>query len=191
VVAEPFCRNAIAPIVPKVMLEAANYSVVEELRNGLKVTIRALKPEDQAGLLDAVRRTSDRSLYRRFFGAKRVFSEAEIAYFSEFDFVNHVALISVVDDGSRARIVGGGRYVVVQPRTAEVAFAVVDKYQGQGIGSRLMRHLIALARDAGLEELIAEVLPDNISMLRVFQNSGLGLSSKRAAGVVHVALQLQ
>jgi GNAT superfamily N-acetyltransferase len=99
-------------------------------------------------------------------------------------------LVAVAEVGGRAVIVGGGRYVVVQPGTGEVAFAVVDEYQGQGIGSVLMHHLIALARDARLNELIAEVLPESVPMLRVFEKSGLSLKTKRVAGVVHVVLQL-
>ena len=87
-------------------------------------------------------------------------------------------------------IVGGGRYFVVRPGTAEVAFAVVDEFQGQGLGSGLMRHLITIARDAGLKEFIAEVLPDNAAMLKVFEKSGLSLTRKREAQVVHVVLQL-
>jgi ribosomal protein S18 acetylase RimI-like enzyme len=78
----------------------------------------------------------------------------------------------------------------VQPGKAEVAFAVVDQYQGQGIGAALMRHLAAIARGAGLEELIAEVLPDNIPMLKVFEKSGFRLSTKREPQVVHVVLRL-
>ena len=69
-------------------------------------------------------------------------------------------------------------------------FAVVDQYQGQGIGAALMRHLTVLANDAGLHELIAEVLPENVAMLRVFEKSGLHLNTKRDSGVVHVTLQL-
>jgi GNAT superfamily N-acetyltransferase len=78
----------------------------------------------------------------------------------------------------------------VTPGKAEVAFVVVDHYQRFGVGAALMRHLAKLARDAGLKELIAEVLVDNSSMLKVFQNSGLRLSAMREAEVVHVALHL-
>jgi ribosomal protein S18 acetylase RimI-like enzyme len=93
-------------------------------------------------------------------------------------------------ENGRPVIVGGGRYVVLQPGKAEVAFAVVDQYQGQGIGAALMRHLVAIAREAGLKELTAEVLPDNIPMLKVFEKSGLRLSTKRESQVVHVTLQV-
>jgi GNAT superfamily N-acetyltransferase len=172
------------------MSSAATYSAVEVLRNRGPIEIRALRKGDRADLLDAVERISARSIYRRFFGAKRDFSEKEIEFFLSIDFVNHVALVATVGEGSRTVIVGGGRYVVVRPGATEVAFAVVDEYQGHGIGGALLRHLITLARDAGLKELLAEVLPENIPMLRVFKKYGLGCKVKREGQVVHVALRL-
>ena len=172
------------------MSGASEYSAVEPLRDGRRVEIRALKPDDREGLVAAVGRTSDQSLYRRFFGAKRDFSEREIAFFLNVDFVNHVALVAVLEEDGRPVIIAGGRYVVVQPGKAEVAFAVVDQYQGRGIGAALMRHLAAIARAAGLTELIAEVLPENTAMLKVFEKSGLHVSTTREPRVVHVALGL-
>jgi len=59
------------------MIEAAAYSAVETLRDGRSVTIRALKPEDRSAMLSAVGRVSAQSLYRRFFGPKRRFTEKE------------------------------------------------------------------------------------------------------------------
>jgi RimJ/RimL family protein N-acetyltransferase len=170
--------------------ELSKFSAVELLRDGRSIEIRALSPDDRADLVAAVGRTSARSLYRRFFGLRRYFSEKEIDFFLNIDFANHLALVAVVKDSGRRAIVGGGRYVVVRPGTAEVAFTVVDKYQGQGIGTALMRHLATLARDAGLKELIAEVLPENAPMLKVFEKSRLKRSTKSENGVVHVALQL-
>lgn len=172
------------------MLEAANYSAFETLRDGRRVEIRALRPDDRADLIAAVARSSGQSLYRRFFAVKRGFTESEIDYFLNVDFVDHVALVAVVDEHSRPVIVGGARYVVVQPGRAEVAFAVIDRYQGQGIGAALMHHLAAIARGAGLKELTAEVLPENVPMLKVFEKSGLPLSVKHEPQVVHVALRL-
>ena len=172
------------------MAEAAKYSAIEALRVGGNVEIRALKPDDRSELGEAVGRSSAETLYRRFFAVRRSFTEQEIAFFLNVDFVNHVALVAVVDEGGRPVLVGGGRYIVLQSGQAEVAFAVVDQYQGQGIGAALMRHLAVIAREAGLKELIAEVLPENTSMLKVFKNSGLRLSTKREPGVVHVTLQL-
>jgi RimJ/RimL family protein N-acetyltransferase len=172
------------------MSDAERYREIEELRDGRRVEIRALRPDDRANMLAAVGRISAQSLYRRFFGAKRDFSEQEKAYYLDVDFVNHVALVATVEQGGRTEIVGGARYVVVQPGTAEVAFAVVDEFQGKGIGSTLMRHLTRLARKAGLKEIIAEVLPENAAMLKVFEKSGTDVATKHDAGVVHVRLQI-
>lgn len=172
------------------MSDAANYSAMDHLRDGRTCEIRALKPSDEADMLAAVDRIGTQSLYRRFMGAKRGFSDKERAFFLNVDFVNHVALVAVVKEGDRASIVAGGRYIVEKPGMAEVAFAVVDDYQGQGIGAVLLRHLAALARAAGLKEFTAEVLPDNTPMLKVFEKSGLKFSSKRSADGVHAVLQL-
>src|SRR5262245_14588365 len=149
------------------MAGTAGYSVVATLRDGRCVRIRALRPDDRGGLIAAVGRASGQSLYRRFFVAKRDFSEAEVAFFLNVDFVNHVALIAEMGEGGETAILGGGRYVIVQPGKAEIAFFVVDQYQGQGIGTLLMQHLSTIARHAGLKELFAEVLPDNLAMLKV------------------------
>ena len=170
--------------------DAAAYSAIETLRDGRRVEIRALRPDDRSGLEEAVGRSSAESLYRRFFAVRRNFSESEVAFFLNVDFVSHVALVAIADEGGRPATVGGGRYVVVQPERAEVAFGVVDQYQGQGIGAALMRHLVALARQAGLKQLIAEVLPQNTPMLKVFAKSGLPMTTTRESGVVHVTLQL-
>src|SRR5258708_6694317 len=135
-------------------------------------------------------RASTQSLQRRFFAPKKGFSEQEIAFFMNIDFENHVALIAQIDEDGRPAIAGGGRYIVVRPGQAEIAFVVVDAYQGQGIGTMLMRHLAILAHDAGLKELIAEVLPENTAMLKVFRKFGFRPSPKREPQVIHLTMQL-
>ncbi|HEU4363905.1 MAG TPA: GNAT family N-acetyltransferase [Candidatus Krumholzibacteria bacterium] len=171
-------------------MNAAQYAAVERLRDGRQVEIRALRPADRAGLLAALERTGEESRYRRFFAPKRTFSEKEIDFYLNVDFVSHVALVAELEEGGRPVIAGGGRYIVSEPGRAEVAFAVDDAHQGLGIATRLMRHLVEIARAAGLTELHAEVLPDNAPMLAVFARSGLAMRQTRDEGVVHVALAL-
>ena len=173
-----------------VMMDLASYSATETLRDGRTVQIRAQRSEDREGMHAAIARFSSGALYRRFFGVRRQFSEKETDYFLDIDFVNHVALVAVADDAGQPTIVGGGRYVVVQPGQAEVAFAIIDAYQGLGIGSAFMRHLATLGREAGLREFIAEVLSKNLPMLNVFERSGLAMSTERDGTVMHVTLRL-
>jgi RimJ/RimL family protein N-acetyltransferase len=169
---------------------AASYSQNEMLRDGRKVEIRAFRPDDRADFLSAVERIGPQSRYRRFFTEKRVFTERERAFFLNVDFDQHVALVALIEEAGRKVIVGGGRYVIVRPGRAEVAFVVIDEYQGQGIGSIVMRHLVAIARSARLQELIAEVLPGNMPMLKVFAKSGLHMITVETDDAVHVTLEL-
>jgi RimJ/RimL family protein N-acetyltransferase len=141
-------------------------------------------------MLAAIDRTSAQSLFRRFFGARREFSEREIHFFLDVDFVHHVAIVAEIDEDGKKTIVGGARYIKLNSSEAEVAFAVIDPYQGQRLGTILMRQIAALARAAGLHALVAEVLPENTPMLKVMEKSGLPMTTSRESGVVHVRLAL-
>ena len=171
-------------------MTAANYSVREQLRDGRPLEIRALRPSDEADMLAAIDRTGAASLQRRFFVTKRGFSEKEKAFFMNTDFVNHVALVAVIDEAGSPAIVGGGRYVVTKPGEAEVAFVVIDAFQRQGIGALLTQHLAGLARAAGLRELVAEVLPENMAMRRVLGKFGFRAARSLDPQVIHLTLPL-
>ena len=168
----------------------ATYSAQERLRDGQPIEIRALHPEDEANMLAALSRTGAQSRQRRFFVTKRGFSDAEREFFMKIDFVNHVALVAEIDEGGRPVIVGGCRYVVVEPDEAEVAFMVVDAYQGKGIGLMLTRHLVGLARAAGLKQLAADVLPGNAAMRHVLEKLGFQTARSADPQVVHLTLRL-
>jgi RimJ/RimL family protein N-acetyltransferase len=171
------------------MFDPASFRMTETLSDGRKVEIRAQRPEDREGLRAAVRRKSPQSSYHRFFAVKREFSEQEAHYFLDIDFVNHVALVAEATEDGRQAIVGGCRYVLMEPGRAEVAFSVIDAYQGKGLGAALMRHIAVIAREAGVQELVAEVLSDNAPMLKVFERSGLTLTTKHEGTVVHVSMR--
>ena len=172
------------------MSEAINYTARELLRDGSQIEIRALRPEDEADMLAAIERTSAQSLQRRFFVMKRHFSDKERAYFMDIDFKNHVAIVALEAEAGRKVIVGGGRYIVFEPGRAEMAFVVVDARQGRGIGSILMRHLVEIASGAGLQELTAEVLPENAAMIKVFGKFGFRPVARRDPQTLHLVRKL-
>jgi ribosomal protein S18 acetylase RimI-like enzyme len=172
------------------MSEVTNYTARELLSDGSQIDIRALRPEDEADMLAAVGKTSTQSLQRRFFVMKRHFSDKERAFFMDIDFKNHVALVALAEEAGRQVIVGGGRYIVFEPGRAEMAFVVIDAWQGRGIGSILMRHLVKIASDARLQELTAEVLPENTAMIKVFGKFGFRAATRRDPQTVHLVLKL-
>jgi RimJ/RimL family protein N-acetyltransferase len=171
-------------------MNAAKYATTERLRNGAALQIRALLPSDRTEMLAAVGRLSKEALYRRFFAPKRGFSEREIEFFLNVDFINHVALAAVLSEGGREVIVGVARYIVSRPGCAEVAFAIDDAHQKLGIATHLIRHLIEIARAADLQEFVAEVLAENLPMLKVFTRCGLVMTTRRERDIVHVTLAL-
>ena len=174
----------------KPMQKQPHYSAFERLRDGSSIEIRALQPDDRDGMLAAIGRTSTQSLRTRFFVPKRGFSDSEISFFMNIDFKNHVALVATTDEDGRQVIAGGARYIVVQPGKAELAFMVIDAYQGKGIASALLRHLVGIAREAGLVQLMAEVLPENGAMLKVFDRFGFRRRPTGDPQVRHLVLEL-
>lgn len=168
------------------MTDAACYTARERLRDGREIEIRALRRSDREDMLAAVGRTSGPSLQRRFFAIKRGFSDSEIAFFMDVDFERHVSLVALLSEEELPTIVGGGRYVLVKEDEAELAFLVVDAYQGQGIGRLLMKHLIAVAEEQGVRALTAEVLPENAAMLRLFRDFGFRTVPSGDFSTVHL-----
>lgn len=173
------------------MTDLSSYSATERLRDGRTIEIRALHRDDREELLAAVGRLSGLSLQRRFFSAKRGFSDAETAFFTDIDFDKHVALVALIAENGQPTIVGGGRYVLGKDSEAELAFLVVDAYQGQGIGRLLMKHLIAIAQERGLRALTAVVLRENAAMLRLFSDFGFTTVPQRELSEVHVLRTLR
>ena len=173
------------------LMDAANYSCREELRDGTPVEIRSLRPDDETGMLAALDQVSARTLQTRFFAPKRHISDKERAFFMQVDFKSHVALVACGAHEGRAAIIGGGRYIMSESMSAEMAFVVIDAWQERGIGSILMRHLIKIAKDdAGLMELTAEVLPENGAMIKIFGKFGFRPGSRRDPQTVHLVLTL-
>lgn len=172
------------------MEHSESYSGIETLRDGRRIEIRALRPDDRPALEAAIDRTSPLSLYRRFFTVKTVFSESEAHFFVDVDFGQHVALVAVVDDQGDSAIIGGARYVLIADDKAEVAFTVIDAFQRKGLGTVLLRHLVGIARSKGVRQFVAEVLAENRPMLQVFTHCGLPMSVQRQSDVMHVTLEL-
>ena len=174
--------------------DAANYTVTDRLKDGREVVIRAIRPEDRQHLVGQLKVISSESFYRRTFSAKRELSDGELKQMTEVDFNDVVALVAVMRKEGQDTIVGGGRYLRMgssAPGHAEVAFLVDDAHQGLGIGSRMFRHLVRIARAAGIDAFEADVLPSNEGMLRLFDRSGHRVTRSADQGTIHVMIDLR
>jgi acyl-CoA synthetase (NDP forming)/ribosomal protein S18 acetylase RimI-like enzyme len=157
------------------------------LRDGASMRLRPIRPEDAEALTDFHNAQSERSQYLRFFAPMPRLSERDARRFTSVDHVSRVAL--VLTEGPHIR--GVGRYDVVDPGRAEVAFAVADSQQGRGLGSILLEHLVAAARERGVHTFVADVLPDNTQMINVFKDAGYEVRSRFDDGVVEIEIPLK
>jgi len=174
--------------------DIVNYSVTERLRDERPLTIRAIRPEDKGLVIEALHEVSTDSIYRRLFTMKRDITADGLKRITEVDFVDVVALVAVLEKDGHDHIVGGGRYIRSGPsgagQKAEVAFLVSDPFQGLGIASRIFKRLVAIARESGITQFEAEVLPANEAMLKVFTRSGIPVTRTATRDFVYVLMDL-
>jgi len=177
------------------MGDLREYACVETLRNGLAVTIRALRADDRERIAKAIRQLDRESIYLRLFSYRTELTEAALDRVMRFDPEREVALVVTFGAGPDETVIGAGRYIVSGSgqgeRLAEVAFMVEEDYHGFGIAGRVLKHLAGIARAKGIASFEADVLGGNTSMLRVFERSGLPMRKRNEGGTVHVTLSLQ
>ena len=172
------------------MKHPRDFSIDDTLKDGTRVTIRGVRPDDRQRLLEAFRMLERDSIYMRFFGARGNPSDAELDRAVNVDFEREVALVVTTTTPAGDIIIASARYVTIGERSAEVAFVVEEDYQGRGIASRLLGHLTSIAKDRGIAQFEADVLSQNASMLAVFKKCALSARQRRDGSVVHLTLAL-
>jgi acyl-CoA synthetase (NDP forming)/GNAT superfamily N-acetyltransferase len=156
------------------------------LRDGGTAHLRPITPDDSAALARMHEAQSPESVYLRFFAPLPRLPKRDLDRFVTVDHHDRVALIMLIGDD----IIGVGRFDRISDTDAEVAFNIADAHQGRGVGSILLEHLAAAARESGIQRFTAEVLPQNRSMLQVFQAAGYEVSRGFDDGVVAVKFDI-
>jgi acetyl coenzyme A synthetase (ADP forming)-like protein len=156
------------------------------LRDGTTMRLRPPGRDDLDRLIGFFEDLSEESLYRRFHGHPTVGAQM-VDPILDPEWNERGALVGVQAD----RVVAAANYVRLRDaRSAEVAFAVADDFQGRGIGTRLLEQLASAAASVGIEEFVAEVMLDNSAMLRVFADAGFETTRETALGTAEVHLAL-
>ena len=159
------------------------------LRDGTSLHLRAIRPDDKERLADHFRRLGPESVRHRFFGGKKGLTAHELERFTEPDFDRHVGLVATQQGPAGETIVVVGRSFRLEPAAdgvsrAEFALAVADDWHGRGAGTVMLEHLSRLAAAAGIERFEADVLQDNVGMLRMLAHLGFEVSERTREGVV-------
>jgi GNAT superfamily N-acetyltransferase len=155
-----------------------------------QVEIRPIEPDDKDALARGFDRLSELSRYRRFLSPRGPLTQAELRYFTEVDHHDHEALVAVDPDTGEG--VGVARFVrsTEDPNVAELAVAVVDDWQGHGIGSLLAGKLAKRARQEGITCFTALALAENDAMLGLLQELGQVRTGPTQLGTVELAVDL-
>ena len=163
------------------------------LRDGSQVTLRLVRPDDKQLLRRGFARLSPASRYRRFLSAKNELSDAELAYFTELDQQNHLAIGALArDDAGEEEGVAIARFIrsTTDPRAAEAAVAVVDDWQRRGLGTLLLLRLAAAARERGIERFTARALSSNAEIREILGQLPEGVQVAYEGDQLGVAVEL-
>jgi acyl-CoA synthetase (NDP forming)/GNAT superfamily N-acetyltransferase len=184
-------RNGAGPAVPDY---PRHWEADIVASDGRIVHLRPILPSDAEALLQFHQHLSDRTRYLRYFGPYPRIPPRDLERFVTVDHDKRVAFVALLGD----EIIAVGRYEgLSDPKdpsapvtSAEVAFVVRDDHQGRGLGSILLEHLAAAAREKGLDRFEAEVLVENHTMVRVFREAGYQVRRAFAEGVLHLEFDI-
>jgi acyl-CoA synthetase (NDP forming)/RimJ/RimL family protein N-acetyltransferase len=156
--------------------------------DGRTVHVRPIRPDDRDAIRRLHARCSPETIYYRFFTPLPELSEEMLERFTVVDYEDRMAFVA--EWGTE--LIAVARYDrLAGSAEAEVAFLVDDAHQGRGLGAALLELLAAYARQHGIARFVAETLPDNVRMLKVFQDAGYRVARSYADGTVHVEFPIE
>jgi RimJ/RimL family protein N-acetyltransferase len=139
-----------------------------------RLLVRPVTPDDRDLLRRGFSQLTAKSRHRRFFSPISQLSESHLQYLTEIDYRDHVAWVGILVDRPQLLLAAVGRWIRVEenPKAAEAAVVVVDRYQRRGIGGAVLEILAGSAMQLGIREFVALVQADNLPMLRILEMIG-------------------
>ena len=160
------------------------------LKDGTALHLRPIRPEDAPRLVDFYDRLSRHSAYQRFFSLMKRLPPDWARFLATVDYQLRLALVAERGPAPAPELVAVGRYEPAEaPDVVEVAFVVMDGFQGQGLGAILLQHLLDAAEARGIHRFRAYVLADNRPMLTLISRSTTILERRIDAGVADILFE--
>jgi GNAT superfamily N-acetyltransferase len=163
------------------------------LHDGTPFTIRLLRPDDAPRLQALHSRLSSESIQMRFMAQLPALPTAEAQRLADVDGQTRVAFVASVEQDGEEAFLGVARYATLgpaRPDQAEAAIVVEDKYQGQGVGTLLIKHLVAYARTHGVRWFLAQVSLENDRMTHFIRRTGLPQEMRLEDGEWQVRVEI-
>lgn len=163
-----------------------------QLNDGREALLRPIRPEDEPMEAEMFKGLSDQSLYFRFFGYKPTVTHEFLSRLTHIDYDREMALIAEIEEDGKKHMAGVVRIVAdAWGESAEYAILVADKWQNQGLGSRMTDYMLEIARDQGLITIYASVLRTNSHMIRMFKDRGFKLKPEEGSSAYYAKLDLE
>ncbi len=173
------------PFLVKGTYFASEYETQETFKTPegkIEVQFRLIRPDDTDRIKELFYDLSEESIYFRFLTPLKSLRRQTLQDFYNVDQAIDISVVAVVksgEDGETEKIIGAGRYVLNRSTNeAEFALLVQDEYQGRGIGTFLLNHLMKIAKSKGVDAFIAYVHPQNQPMIRFIHKTGKVVESK-------------
>jgi len=164
---------------------ASEYEIQESFKTAegrIEVQFRLIRPDDTDRIKELFYDLSEESIYFRFLTPLKSLRRQTLQDFYNVDQASDISVVAVVksgEEGETEKIIGAGRYLLNRSTNeAEFALLVQDEYQGKGIGTFLLNHLMRIAKSKGVEAFIAYVHPQNQPMIRFIHKTGKVVESK-------------
>lgn len=180
---------------PAIRPYPVQYVKAWKLNNGVEVTIRPIRPEDEPTIVEFHKTLSEESVYLRYFNLMKLSRRIAHERLTRVCFIDYDREMTLVADyinpeTGKHEILGAGSLSKWHGlNEAEFAMLVSDAYQRQGLGTEILRRLIQIGRNEKLDRIKGETLPENTAMQRVSEK--VGFQIERAGDFVKLNLELR
>jgi acetyltransferase len=180
----PFAHLALHPYPEK-------YVRTLNLKDGEKVLLRPIKPEDEPLWLEMIGNCSKESLYSRFRYFFQWQSHDVATRFCYIDYDREIAIVAEIQQGSQRKLVGVGR-LIADPdhEIVEYAILIIDAYQQKDLGNIITDFCMEIAKKWTLKKIIAQTTSDNKRMISVFRKRGFTIKTDPSDTTVEVEKEL-
>ncbi|MDO9578841.1 MAG: GNAT family N-acetyltransferase [Candidatus Cloacimonadales bacterium] len=151
----------------------SEYTTEYTMKNGKKVILRAIKPEDEIIEKEMFSNFSERTQRFRFFQLIKDISHEQLIRYTQIDYDREIAIIAEVEDEGRKKMAGVVRLIADQYlETAEFAIVIADPWQNMGLGNKFTDYISEIAKAHGIQKIYANVLATNHIMQHMFRTRG-------------------
>jgi len=161
-------------------------------KDGFSLFFRPVRINDEHLMKDFFYKLSNDCMYSRFISTRTDMPHERLQKFVVINYLREMVILATIEQDNKEEVIGLGQYIIDDStHTAEVAFVVLDAYQGRGVGAELLAYLTFLAKKQGLLGFAAAVLQDNKPMLHLFESMGFEIEKRLDAGTYELIMSFK